>query len=352
FPRWGDYMLQLTASKQNYEIKTIFIPLRIFEINTRLNGSAAVIETYDVFIGTSKVFTFVYTIEQSGIGLSNIDVKECVWEKEVGRFLVDNGIVELTELGNGRFELDLNTENLEIANYTLRVTFSETNYVRRDAIIIIHIIPRDFEIGYADIVSVVSGNDLRFDISLTDPIDVTPITNAEVYLMISGTRYNFTDNGDGTYTVVVPDAALPDAFFTTERLSSTLNIEKGNYSDTSRAIFIDIKMTEIFPGFPMFYFLMIVIGVVAVVGSLVAYRAIQRAKIPTFVKRAREMRSDIKSKKTISESLLYPSKEEYIVKKVGNKWEILGLSLGDVLGVERKKGKRLPEPSEFEGGGL
>ncbi|MFX0180965.1 MAG: LamG-like jellyroll fold domain-containing protein, partial [Candidatus Hodarchaeota archaeon] len=26
FPRWGDYMLQLTASKQNYEIKTIFIP--------------------------------------------------------------------------------------------------------------------------------------------------------------------------------------------------------------------------------------------------------------------------------------------------------------------------------------
>jgi len=352
FPIYGDYILQLTASKQNYEIKTIFIPLTIFEINTRLNGTAALYEVYDVFIGTSKVFSFEYTVEQSGIGLSNIDVKECAWEKEIGKVVVDNGIVELNDLGNGYFELDFNTENLEIANYTLIITFSETNYVRREAIIFLSIIPRDFEIGYSDIVSVVSGNALRFDISLTDPIDTIPITNATVYLMVSGTRYNFTDNGDGTYTVVVPDAVLPDAFFTTERLSTTLNIEKANYSDTSRTIFIDVKMTEIFPGFPMFYFLMIVIGVVAVVGSLVAYRAIQRAKIPTFVKRAREMRSDIKGKKTVSESLLYPSKEEFIVKKVGDKWEMLGLSLGDILGVERKKGKRLPEPSEFEGGGL
>ena len=355
FPIYGDYILQLTASKQNYDIKTIFIPLTIFEINTRLNGTAALYDTYDVFIGVPQIFYFEYTVEHSGIGLSNINVKDCVWEKEVGGVIVDNGIVELTELGNGRFELDLNTESLEIATYTLIVTFSETNYVRRDAIIFLNIIPRVFEIGYTDIVSVVSGNALSFDISLTDltdPMIVMPITNAEVYLMVSGTRYNFTDNGDGTYTVVVPDSALPDAFFTTERLSTTLYIKKANYSDTTRAIFIDVKMTEIFPGFPMFYFLMLVIGVVAVVGSLVAYRAIQKARIPTFVKRAREMRSDIKSKKTVSESLLYPSKEEYIVKKVGDKWEMLGLSLGDILGVERKKGKQLPEPSEFEGGGL
>ncbi|MFX1493017.1 MAG: LamG domain-containing protein [Promethearchaeota archaeon] len=352
FPGFGNYFIQISASKQDYETKSVILPLRIFEINTRLNGTAALVDTYDVFIGTSKIFFFEYTVEQSGTGLSNIDVKDCTWEKEISKVVVDNGIVELTELGNGRYELDFNTENLEIANYTLRVTFSETNYVIREAIIFIKIIPRDFEIEYADIVSVVSGNDLSFKISLTDPIDAIPITGAEVYLMASGIRYNFTDNGDGTYTVVVPDAALPDAFFTTERLSTTLNIKKANYSDTSRAIFIDVKMTEIFPGFPMFYFLMIIIGVVAVVGSLVAYRAIQKAKIPTFVKRAREMRSDIKAKKTISESLLYPSKEEHIVKKVGDKWEVLGLSLGDILGVERKKGKKLPEPTEFEGGGL
>ena len=352
FPIHGDYFIQISASKQNYETKSVILPLKIFEINTRLNGSAALIDTFDVFIGISQIFYFEYTVEQSGTGLSNIDVKECAWEKKIGVDIVDNGIVELNDLGNGYFELDFNTENLEIANYTLIITFSETNYVRREAIIFLSIIPRDFEIGYPDIVSVVSGNALSFDISLTDPIDIIPITNATVYLMLSGTRYNFTDNGDGTYNVVVPDAALPDAFFTSERLSTTLNIEKANYSDTSRTIFIDVKMTEIFPGFPMFYFLMIVVALVAVVGSLVAYRAIQKARIPTFVKRAREMRGDIKSKKSVSESLLYPSKEEYIVKKVGDKWEMLGLSLGDILGVERKKGKRLPEPSEFEGGGV
>jgi hypothetical protein len=62
------------------------------------------------------------------------------------------------------------------------------------------------------------------------------------------------------------------------------------------------------------------------------------------------MRKSIKGKKGISESLLYPSKEQYIVKKLGDKWEMLGLSLGDILGLETKKKKKLPEFSEQEGG--
>ena len=54
--------------------------------------------------------------------------------------------------------------------------------------------------------------------------------------------------------------------------------------------------------------------------------------------------------KSISDSLLYPSKEQYIVKELGDKWEMLGLSLDDILGVERKKGKKMPEIPESEGG--
>ena len=328
------------------------IPLKIFEINTRLNNSAAIYDTFNVFVGTVKVFNFEYIVEATGTGLSDIDIKECVWEKEIGGVLFDSGVIELTDMGNGFFELDLNTELLEIATYTLQITFSETNYVERSAIIFLNIIPREFGIVASEIVSVVSGNALTFDISLFDLIDSNDITEAEVFLTVSGIRYNFSDNGDGAYTVTVPDSILPDAFFLNERLTSYLTIRKANYSDTTRIIFIDVKMTEIFPGFPMFYFLLIIIGTVAVVGALVAYRAIQRAKIPKFVKRAREMKSNIKGKKAISESLLYPSKKEYIVKQVGDKWEMIGLSLGDILGVERKKGKRIPQPDELEGGGI
>jgi len=352
FPIYGDYLLQISASKQNYETKSVIIPLRVFEINTRLNNSAALYDTFDVFVGVPEIFYFEYVVESTGTGLSNIDIKQCAWEKEIGGVVVDQGIVELNDLGNGFFELDLNTESLEIARYSLVITFSETNYVERNAIIFLNIIPREFEIDVSDIVSVVSGQALSFNIGLTDPIDDTPVTDSEVSITVGGVQYNFTDNGDGTYTVIVPDAILPDAFFFNERLTASLTIRKANYSDTIRTIFIDVKMVEIFPGFPLFYFLMLVAAVVAVVGSLVAYRVIQKARIPTFVKRVREIKSAIKSKKKISESLLYPSKEEYLLKRVGDKWETLGLSLDDILGIEKKKGKRIPQPNEYEGGAV
>lgn len=102
-------------------------------------------------------------------------------------------------------------------------------------------------------------------------------------------------------------------------------------------------------GFPTFYLLMIVGAIVAVTASLAIYRTVQQARIPTFVKKAKKMKKDIKSKKTISESLLYPSKEEYLVKQLGDRWDMLGLSLSKVLGIEGKKKKTLPEtPGEFK----
>ena len=97
---------------------------------------------------------------------------------------------------------------------------------------------------------------------------------------------------------------------------------------------------------------MIIGAIIAVVGSLVAYRQIQQARIPTFVKKVKAMSKDIKGRKSISDSLLYPSKEEFIVKKLGDKWEVLGLSLEEILGIETKKGKKLPETTEFKGGNV
>ena len=351
FPIYGNYLLQITAFKQNYESKSIFLPLKIDEINTRLNDSAAVYETFDVYIGTPKTFYFEYTIETTGDGLSDVDVSECTWEKEVSGVVVDTGMASLNDLGNGIYELDLDTETLDIATYTLIVKLGETNYVERDAIIFLHIIPRDIEVEVDNIISIVSGNDLTFDISVTDPIDETPLLNAEVYLMLDGERYNFSDDDDdGIYSVIIPDSAIPEAFIFSEQIPGEITINKANYTESKISVFIDVKLVEIFPGFPMFYFLMIVIGIIAIAGSLVAYRQIQRARIPTFVKKVREMSKGIKGRKSISDSLLYPSKEEFIIKRLGDKWEMLGLSLEEILGVDTKKKKKLPESTESKGG--
>jgi len=62
------------------------------------------------------------------------------------------------------------------------------------------------------------------------------------------------------------------------------------------------------------------------------------------------MKKEIKGRKSISDSLLYPSKDEYIVKKLGDKWEMLGLSLENILGLEGKKRKKGAENTETKGG--
>jgi len=156
-----------------------------------------------------------------------------------------------------------------------------------------------------------------------------------------------TSNGIYEYSLSTSDI---NAFFAAQVLNGEIIITKDNFTSQSIQVNIFINMSEIFPGFPMFYFLMIVIGIAAVAGSLVAYRQIQRARIPTFVKKASAMKKEIKGRKSISESLLYPSKEEYIVKKFGDKWDMLGLSLEDILGLSDKKRKKLPESTELKGG--
>jgi hypothetical protein len=158
------------------------------------------------------------------------------------------------------------------------------------------------------------------------------------------------ETSNGVYEYIYSTANI-DAFLSSKTLDETyIAIEKENYEDQTIEITIVVGMTEIFPGFPMFYFLLIIIGIVAVVGSLVSYRQIQRARIPTFIKKTRAMKSTIKSRKSISESLLYPSKESYIVKQLGDKWETIGLSLENILGMEPKKGKKSLEKSNNEGG--
>ncbi|MBY9003823.1 MAG: hypothetical protein KGD73_07615, partial [Candidatus Lokiarchaeota archaeon] len=159
--------------------------------------------------------------------------------------------------------------------------------------------------------------------------------------------FNMTSNGIYEYSFSTSDI---EAFFAAQVINGEIIITKDNFTSQTVSVNILINMTEIFPGFPMFYFLMIIGALVAVVGSLVAYRQIQRARIPTFVKKASAMKKEIKGRKSISESLLYPSKEEYIVKKLGDKWNMLGLSLESILGLEDKKRKKIPESSESKGG--
>ncbi|MFX1375830.1 MAG: LamG-like jellyroll fold domain-containing protein [Promethearchaeota archaeon] len=353
----GKYRIDLNIKLENFtQIEDFGMYIEIVPRPTEINGESGIVYiSENIYIFEATNFTFDYVDVFTSDPISNLDEKSYILKKldEYGEPII--GTTEtgtLFETANQTFVLDLNTETREDGEYSIIVTLEELNYEDAIAIISLTINKRIFQYDLpsefkGSKIEIDSGAPLRFTLELSDPNNSSvPVIGANLYITFKGTDYNFTDNGDGTYTIDIPK--IGDAFFVPLTFTATLTIEKQYFATVSTPITIVVNMHETF-GIPTFYLLMIIGGVVAVAGSLVTYRLVQQSRIPTFVKKARKMKKDIKSKKLISESLLYPSKDEYMVKQLGEKWDMLGLSLNKVLGIEGKKKKNLPEtPGEFK----
>jgi len=352
----GKYRFDITASYENYSKIESFVYVNIISRPTTINGSSGLFYlSEDIFIFVAKNFTFDYIDVFSANPISNLDEKSFLLQK------LENGVPipgttetgELVETVGNKFVLDLDTITRDDGEYSIIVTLNKLNYEHRIAIISLTIKKKIFHIQLSDEfkgkskIGIDSGASLRFTLALTDPNNGSvPVIGANLSITFKGKSYAFVDNGDGNYSINIPKIA--DAFFLPATFTATITINREDFSSASIPITIVVNMHETF-GFPTFYLLMIVGAIVAVTASLAIYRTVQQARIPTFVKKARKMKKDIKSKKTISESLLYPSKEEYLVKQLGDRWDMLGLSLSKVLGIESKKKKTLPEtPGEFK----
>ena len=186
-------------------------------------------------------------------------------------------------------------------------------------------------------------NKVKLEIELLDETRGNiPLTGAKVVLDIGGEEYEFDEDDPGIYTYTF-DTEEFEAFFTSQTLTGEISIKKVNFTSEEIDITIVVEMEEISEGVPTFYFIMVVAAITAVVGSLVSYRIIQQARIPKHVKRLREVKKKIKARDSIPKSLLVPSKEEFIVKQLGEAYSILGVSLEEILGIKDKKSKASSE---------
>ena len=113
-----------------------------------------------------------------------------------------------------------------------------------------------------------------------------------------------------------------------------------NFTSQEIIMTVIVKMEEIFPGMPTFYFILITASIIGVVGSIVSYRVIQQARIPKHVKKIRKIKSYIKSSKKIPETISIPTKEAMMSKLFGDDWKVLGLSLDEVLGMGDLKSQK------------
>jgi len=354
-PTTATYAIDIIMALENHTTDFITASVNILPRLTEINGTTKLKHiSEDVWVKDAYNFTFEYN---DTTGLNNFrvgDLETAVfnWYKldSTGDPIGDpsEDIALDYDPVNKLYILDFDTENLTIGDYVFFITLQKNNYEARIAFVNLEIKLRTIDIDLTaidinaagDQISIVKGEDVVITIDLSDiSKDNIDLLGATVTLTIEDVVYTFSEIGSGVYRLTYTTTDV-NAFFMPVTLTGDITISKEDYVSQTLSITIVVGMDEIFPGMPLFYFLMIAGAIIAVVGSLVVSRAIRQARIPKFVKRVREMKSNIQSRKNISESLLYPSKNEYIVKKLGEKWEELGIDLGDILGIERTKGKK------------
>ena len=278
--------------------------------------------------------------------------------------VIESNQSDLNELGNGKYELDFDTEIKPIGSYTLVVSLGQINYIERKAIISLEIVPRDInlilpsDLFTNNIIEIISGNYLNFTISLTEPLNNdAPLTNATVWISFQGINHTFNENGNGTYSISIEEAANIQTMLLTESINSRIFITKTNYTFSSDGELITINVVPItMLGLPIMVWILISTVAIIFVGGYGTAKYIKYRRIPEFTKKANKMRKAIKSDKTISESLATETKMEYMVNQLSDKWEKLGISLEDILGIKVKKLGEIKkesieiekEPSEIE----
>jgi len=355
----GTYLLEITAILENYTTQGNYYVFEIKPRTTTINGvEKLILITQNIYVLDPYNFTFEYndTISDPSQRLGNLDEAKYFWYK------LDSGgnplttaseDIDINETDDNKFFLDFNTDSRAVGHYKLIVSLEKTNYESCSAIIDLYINLRTIDVDLDapglkdDIINVVKGKKVKIEIELFD--ETKPgephLRGAKVVLKIGDEEYEFDEDDPGVYTYTFSTEEF-EAFFTSNTLTGEITIKKENYETEELDITIVIQMEEIIEGVPTFYFIMVVSAVAAVVGSLVTYRAIQIARIPKFIKKARAMKKAIKGRSEISESLMTASKEEMIVKIFGDEWDELGISLGDILGIKPKKGKILSESKE------
>jgi len=221
------------------------------------------------------------------------------------------------------------------------VTLQKDNYELRTALISFTVNIRIFNVELDatelddDLITVVHGEDIEFEVTLIDTTRGIPLTGALVEIEIGDETYDMKEDTPGVYKYTFETDDV-DAFFTSKTYTVTITITKAYFAEDEIELTIEVTMEEIFDGMPTFYFIMILSSICAAIGSIVGYRVIHQARIPIFVKKVVKVRKAIKSQSKVPK-IAVDSRKLALVKDVGKKWRDIGLSLNKVLGIEEKE---------------
>jgi hypothetical protein len=326
--------------------------LTILERETTLNDRTE--ELYyissSVYVQDQKDFIFTYRDATSNDIIGDLTTHNYVWEE-----LYENGTKIPGSFGSGTllqnfnhsYTLDFNTKLKPVGYYFLYVSLKQENYEQKNAFVYLEIRLREFtvtiqepQLGSNNQIALTQGADLEFEIHLWDNTRDIELEDALVQFNFRGQNYILdsipTEPGAYNASILTKDI---NTFIMAQTFVGKIYVDVVNFTSQEFTITITVKMQEIWPGMPTFYFIIITASIVGVVGSVVGYRVIQQARIPKHVKKIRKVKGLIKSKKKITESFTIPSKEQMMANLFEEEWKEIGLSIEEALGIADLKKK-------------
>lgn len=350
-----EYTVKLTIGRENYShFLNYEFTVNVKEIPTTINGDPdlGILINKELYVNKEYDFIFSYKNNLTGQAITELDANnQYFWEKE-GTGTEGSGTFEVI---GSNLVLDMDTENLSPGTYSIngfiQREFHEIKFITISLIINEREVTFELLSGSNDKVSSPQGESIKIKLKLTDPANFSaPLDGATVKFEFRNKNYSMTPLGEGIYQTSVSTAGI-NAILQGQAYSGTVHVNKTDYVADEYQITVEVTMTEIFPGFPLIYFIAIVSSVSAVVIAIGAYRYIQVARIPEFVKRTQSIKKEIKKGKSISDKYLYQTKEEYIAEWYGDDWEELDLSIEDSLGLD-KGTKKKPGEDTMKGGAM
>jgi len=244
----------------------------------------------------------------------------------------------------------------------MAIYIGKENYVTRSASLSLAIEPRIVQAKLGTEISEKrvekpEGNKITLQFNFTDPVTGGPLTNAIVTMTYRGKTYNLTETSPGVYEYTI-DTSKGDyqALISADNDYAIIHVSKANYTMDDIEVFVSVTPPEFTIGSFGIQKIFVYIGggvALIAIGVYGTARYIHYANIPLIVKQIDKTAKNIKGKKVLSDDRLTTTKEEEIVEKFGDYWELLDLDLAEILGIKEEGTKATPvTPGDTEAGGV
>ncbi|WP_371805856.1 hypothetical protein [Candidatus Lokiarchaeum ossiferum] len=234
----GTFYYTITATKNEYQTKTIVISVDIDIRETELTSSESQI---DVYWNQNFTLSLTYT------DISTLAAPIAITDGSLSYSVVGKSAIvgDLSHISNGNYQVELNSTVFTTAGtYTIQIEASKTNYGSRSLSILLNITEIPVDLTGNDEINVFWGEEFTVSINLNDARDDSPITDGIVGFSITGSGYsdsgalNHQTSNPGTYSFDFNSINFNQAGTYTFTITAT----KNQYETTQLSIVLTISI--------------------------------------------------------------------------------------------------------------